>query len=348
MRQLAGETKAASFYMPLRQAWRYGFERVNWRRRDNHIYLGQQNVISPKIANHALWVNPYYDYQHLGFDGNVSSASISRVSVMGGYDLVLTPTSAVGFLFSYSQPKLDQAGSRVIADDYVFGVHYNRLLLDEYEFKAWGSYGMQDYRLSRHLPITGKWVDDTNGGNSSAGHYDWMKYPDGRNASSKYGGSSWSGSFQLSKPFALRRGTIRPMLGVDLSYIKQGSATEDCDLEAIELEYQKSEWLQLFGRAGVRADFGWRWWNLSTTVSYSYLFEGDVSPVAENRFAIEPTSKTFEVRGHDLSRTFVNIGLGTQIYLNRMQSRMLFLQYDGMYGKNTNAQNASIGYQMTF
>ncbi|MDR1382674.1 MAG: hypothetical protein LBJ67_16195, partial [Planctomycetaceae bacterium] len=67
-----------------------------------------------------------------------------------------------------------------------------------------------------------------------------------------------------------------------------------------------------------------------------------------NRFAIEPSSPSFEVRGHDLSRTFVNVGLGTQIYLNRMQSRMLFLQYDGMYGKNTNAQNASLGYQMTF
>jgi T5SS/PEP-CTERM-associated repeat protein len=346
MRQLSGEVRSASFYMPLRQPWRYGFERVNWRKRDNHVYLGPQNILAPKIAGRSLWVNPYYDYLHLGGDGNVSRASISRVSVMGGYDAVLTPTSAIGFVFGYSQPKLDQAGSRVVADDYLFGIHYNRRLFDTYEMKAWGSYGMQDYRLTRRLPITGEWQGDY--GNSSIGHYNYMKYPNGRTMHGDYDGHSWAGSLQIARPYSFKNGVIRPLLGLDLSYVKQDETVEEGDLDAIKLQYEKSEWVQIFGRAGVRADFGWRWWNLSTTLSYSYLFTGDVSPTGTNRFAIEPDSPTFEVRGHDLSRTFVNVGLGTQVYLNRLQSRMLFLQYDGMYGRHTNAQNASLGYQMTF
>ena len=322
MRQLAGEARVSSFYMPLRSPWKYGFDRVNWRKRDNHVYFGQQNVHNATTAKNSLWVTPYYDYQHMSEDNNISGANISRVSFMSGYDRAIGKYSAIGFLFGYSQPKMDQGSSRVIADDYLFGLHGSTRIFSDYELKAWGSYGTQNYRLSRHVPI----------GNGKAVNAD-------------YSGNSWTGSLQLARPFNFSKGTIRPHIGVDYSYVDQSNATED-GYFPIALKYSESDWSQLYARAGIRGDFSWSRFAFTGSLSYSYLFEGDVTPTCTNQFLIG--GPEFDIQGNDLSRSFVNVGLGTQVHLNRMKTRMLFVQYNGTYGDNMNSQNASLGYQMVF
>ncbi len=322
MRQLSGETRAASFYMPLRSPWRFGFDRVNWRKRDNHVYFGQQNILSPYVAKQDLWVTPYYDYMHMDNDGNTSGSSISRVSFMAGYDRALSKYTAVGFLFGYSQPKLDQVYSRVIADDYLLGLHFNTRIANDFELKLWGSYGIQNYRLDRDVPIR-----------------------NGEHLSAKYSGNSISGSAQIAKPISWCKGVIRPLAAIDYAYVKQDTAEED-GYFPIALRYNSSDWSQLFGRVGVRGDFGCKRASLTGTLSYSYQFAGDVEPTCTNQFLIG--GPEFDIKGSDLSRSFVNVGLGTQVYLNRLKSRMFFVQYNGIYGANTNSQYASIGYQMTF
>ena len=323
LRQLSGETRAASFYMPLRSPWRFGFDRVNWRKRDNHVYFGQQNIRAPYLAKQDIWVTPYYDYMHMGNDGNTSRAFTTRVSFMTGYDRALSNYSAVGFLFCYSQPKLEQVYSQVIADDYLFGAHYHTRILNDFELKFWGSCGVQHYRLSRHVPIG-----------------------DGEQVSARYKGNSLTGSVQVAKPYSfLKTGMIRPLAAIDYSFVQQKDASEN-GYHPIALNYSSSDWSQLFGRVGVRGDFGWSRFSLTSSLSYSYQIAGDVTPTATNQFQIG--GPEFDIEGPNLSRTFINVGLGSQIYLNRLKSRMFFVQYNGNYGKRTNAQNASLGYQMTF
>ena len=327
LRQLSGETRAASFFMPLRSPWRYGFDRVNWRKRDNHVYFGQQNIRAPYLAKQDVWVTPYYDYMQMDNDGNTSSANTTRTSFMAGYDRALSKYSAAGFLFGYSQPKLQQVFSRVIADDYLFGAHYNTRIASDFELKLWGSYGVQHYRLNRNVPIGGE---------------------GGQNVSARYKGNSLTGSIQIAKPYSfLKTGMIRPLAAIDYSDVKQNDASE-VGFDPIALNYKASDWSQLFGRVGVRGDFGWSRVSLTSSVSYSYQIAGDVTPTATNQLRRFPDSPEFDIEGPNLSRTFVNVGFGSQIYLNRLKSRMFFVQYNGNYGKRTNAQNASLGYQMTF
>ena len=327
MRQLSGETRAASFYMPLRSPWRFAFERVNWRKRDNHVYFGQQNILAPYVAKQDIWVTPYYDYMHMGDDGNTSSAYTTRVSFMAGYDRAFSKYAAGGFIFGYSQPKLEQVYSRVIADDYLFGLHYDTRVANDFELKLWSSYGVQHYRLSRNVPIRG-----------------------GEDIHARYKGNSATASIQVARPYSFWKGVIRPLAALDYSFVKQDEAEEDGYMP-IKLRYAASDWSQLFGRIGVRGDFGWKRISLTSSLSYSYLVAGDVAPAASNQFIYGdryPGNPIFDIKGPDLSRTFINVGLGSQIYLNRLKSRMFFVQYNGNYGKRTNAQNASIGYQMTF
>jgi len=322
LRDASGEAKAASFLMPISSPWRFAFDRVNWRNCDNHVYFGPQNIYNPRVAKNDIWVNPYYDYRHTSSDENTSGSSVSRVSFVGGYDRALSRYTAVGFVFGYSQPKLDQGFSRILADDYLFGLHFNTRFWDDYELKVWGGYGCQNYRLHRSIPIRG-----------------------GSDVHAGYSGNTWTGSIQVSTPFSRKYGVIRPLVALDYSYVEQGEATEQ-GYAPIALNYESSSQNQLFARTGVRGDFGWKRFNFTSSVALSYQVYGDTYAETVNRFQIG--GPEFGVRGVDPSRTFVSIGLGTQVYLNRLKSRMLFVQYNGDYGRRSNIQTANLGYQMTF
>ncbi|MDR0611042.1 MAG: autotransporter outer membrane beta-barrel domain-containing protein [Planctomycetaceae bacterium] len=334
LHQLAGEAKASSFYLPLRNQWRYGFERVNWSSSGNHVYFGTQNIANPQTAKNNIWVTPYYDYFHSEDDGNVTSATTERVSFLAGYDRAImkmpyfgaVSKSAFGLVFGYSQPKLNQGFSRIIADDYLLGGHFNTRLYENYELKLWGGLGGQQYRLSRNVP-----VPRVNG-----------------NLSSEYTGTSWSGSVQMSRPFYYRNFLVlRPIAAIDLMAVNQNSATENGEYDPIILRYQRSKWSQLFGRIGLRADYAWGQCNLNGSLSYSYLMCGDQAPVSTHQF-VHVGSSPFDIRGNNLGRNFLNFNLGTQIHLNRLKTSVLFLQYNGEYSKHSNGQTAAIGYQKLF
>ncbi|MDR2754666.1 MAG: autotransporter outer membrane beta-barrel domain-containing protein [Planctomycetaceae bacterium] len=334
LHELSGEVKASSFYLPLRNQWRYGFERVNWSRTGNHVYFGTQNNADPKIAKNNVWVTPYYDYFHAGNDGNVTSTTTERVSFFAGYDRALMKTpyfaafskSAFGLLFGYSQPKLDQNQSRIIADDYLLGAHFNTRLYEKYELKLWGGLGAQQYHLNRYVP-----VPNVNG-----------------NLSSKYTGTTWSGSVQAARPFYYRNVfVLRPLAALDLMVVNQNSVTENGTYEQIILRYQRSKWSQLFGRAGVRADFASGRWNLNGSLSYSYLLLGDQAPVSTHQFVYAGGSP-FDIQGNNLGRSFLNFGLGTQLHLDCLKTSVLFFQYNSDYSKHSNSQTTTIGYQKLF
>jgi hypothetical protein len=96
----------------------------------------------------------------------------------------------------------------------------------------------------------------------------------------------------------------------------------------------------------VKAEYNYKQWDLSTTVSYSCLLLGDSAPKVRNRFVTDGPS--FRVEGNDLGRHFLTFGLGAQRWLKADNSRKLFIQYSGDYGKNSNTQTAMIGCQFMF
>jgi hypothetical protein len=75
MGSLSGETRATSFYMPIRAPWKFAFDRINWTTGgDNAIYFGQQNKSQVQTSTNALWANAFYDSLNLVADGNVNDA----------------------------------------------------------------------------------------------------------------------------------------------------------------------------------------------------------------------------------------------------------------------------------
>ena len=340
MRQLSGETRAASFHMPIKSPWKFAFDRVSWTKGGhNAIYFGQQNVGNTRTSTNNLWANAFYNGVNMYGDNNADSSEIHRASFMTGYDRVLSRKSSVGFLFSHSQPRLQQGPARVEADDWLFGLHYADRLYEQYELKLWAGYGTQQYRLNRSVPIP---VED-------------------HDVISNYTGNSVTASAMVASPYNCSNGVIRPFAALDLTYIQQNGTVEK-GFEPIALRYRTSDWTQFFGRAGMKADFGWERWNLSTSLAFARLLAGHEAPQVSNDFYYVKPEESFKIRGNNLGGNFIELGLGAQIYTYRdggnpstskywervKRDSMLFLQYSGSYGVRSNTQTASIGYQFAF
>ena len=328
MRQLSGETRANSFLMPVRSPWRFAFDRtdlatVNRSHREQQRSCGSFQSQAVKIANNDLWAAPFYDYFHGGFDGNSNSVTNSRVGILVGYDRAMSANSTLGFLFAYSSPEMTQWYSRVSADDYLMGVHFDTLIRDKYELKLWGSYGTQAYRLHRELAIPER---------------------DGR-MTAGLTGNTVALSSQIAMPLQWRHFVIRPLAALDLSVVQQNAATER-GYEAIALRYESSTWAQLFARLGVKADYSWRKWDFNTSLSYVCMFAGDEAPTVKNQFVIGGPS--FKVAGTDLGRHFFDLGLGGRRWLDDQHTHMIFVQYNGEYGQHSNQQTVALGYQRAF
>ncbi|MDR1052879.1 MAG: autotransporter domain-containing protein [Planctomycetaceae bacterium] len=336
-RLLSGEIKASSFYLPIRSPWRFGFDRVNWSNNGHKVYFGPQNAAQPQFAPNAAWATGYYDYQSIDDDHNSSAIATQRVSLMAGYDRAL-PTSfdvgflsdsAIGALFSYSQPKLDQKGNRTLADDYLVGFHSATRLFATYEVKSWLGIGTQKYRLRRSIPIPGQ---------------------DNTSLHAVYKGNSASASTQIARPVKWYSLTFRPHIAFDLNYIKQYHANETFHGDVMQqtaLTYHASDWTQFFARTGLRLDYSKSCFNIHATLGYSYLLLGQQAPKTTHEFTYAGGGK-FNILGNNPSRSFANLDLGTQLHLNKSKTKLLYLQYNGNYGKYMNAHTASVGYQFMF
>jgi outer membrane autotransporter protein len=281
-------------------------------------------VLTAKEANNGIWATAYFDTLNAEADGNTSRVTTTRTAFMVGYDRAISSRTAVGALFGYSHPELEQRAASVSADDWLFGIYGGTRILDEYELKFWGGYGHQNYDSTRTVRM-------------DAVH----------SLHANYSGNSATASINFARPFNFHNGLLRPFVEADLSYVQQDGANES-GWHAIALNYKKSDWTQFFGRIGLRADYGWEKFAFTGSLTYAYQMAGDVEPVSTNQFQIDNAGMTFTVKGNNMGRSFLSFGLGTQVYLNKERSRMLFVQYKGDYGDGANNQMATIGLQMVF
>jgi len=273
--------------------------------------------------SNGLWASPFYDFLRANDDGNVSAATNSRIGFITGYDRALSNRSSLGLVFLYSHPELTQQHSRVTADEYLVGVHYNTLLQDRFELKLWGSYGVQSYSMKRNIAIPNNFGQLT----------------------SSYTGNTAALSSQIAMPIKWREFIFRPHAALDLNYVQQNGATEN-GYDAIRLHYHSSDWVQLLGRVGMKAEYTYERWDLSSTLGYSRLLAGGSAPTVKNQFVTD--GPAFEIDGNDLGSNFFTFGLGARRWLNEKNTRNLFIHYNSEYSKKANVQTAMIGCQFVF
>ena len=327
--------------------------RVDWNRIKGKTakMLGQTPTRAHRTG--SLW----FDGLHTSFsaesdyDKNSSNYRFSRTGMMVGAEMNLTRYSSLGGIMAYHLGNTRQTGDKVDSNDYVLGAYFVCAPLNEFEFKAFIGFGFQDYKMERNVYNAAIMADnlyqDTN-------LYLMQGLMQGGPAryKSDFAGNSFNVSFELARPLELHPTFIlRPTLGVDTQYIWQYGATETATrgTDVYALSFQKMTHYRSLFRAGFSSETSGPRGGIRMRAFYVTQFDGENYPVSKARFATG--GQPFDVRGVNLGGEFLNLGVGTNVWLDGEKTASLFFDYDSeIYGtkKKTYSHTIQFGYLQNF
>jgi autotransporter-associated beta strand protein/predicted outer membrane repeat protein len=306
-------------------------------------YRGQQEPINAHYMDETATCDvPYFmgennfwaDVTHVQTktkgDGNSDGYGISRTGFLIGLDVQRKPTSRVGVLFGYFAPYLWQNADRVEADDYHAALYFqkNYYGTDIYGFLG---YAHQEYNSRRFLDLTQ--VDPA---------YGVERY------NGKTSGDTFSMSFELSKPrYYGNNYILRPLLGLDYIFTAQnGYLDYGTHSNLFGLRYDRAEYDQWFIRAGLNLKRETFRTATNFRIQYINQFGSHPYPNAGGQLisAYSTPNTNMNIRGVDLGRDYLNLGVGLNWFINETRSRFISFDYD----LNTSRRTTSQGFSLIF
>jgi uncharacterized protein with beta-barrel porin domain len=320
--------------------------RVNWGRisgRTSRV-LGQTPV--PRRTG-SLWGDFTQTFFNAESDGNSDSYNISRSGFMVGGEWNLTPYSAIGAIAAYSNSRLKQISDKVESDDYVLGTYFVCAPFNEFEFKTYIGLGFQEYDMDRYVRNAHIIYDSVTGAKGINDYY-----------VSDTKGNTLNLSLELARPLMLHPTFIlRPTLGFDMQYLWQNSFTER-DFSGISdvygsyrygLRYNRMSFNRSLLRVGFSSETTGSRGGIRMRAFYVTKVAGDDVPVSNVAFV--GTENTFNVRGVDLGKNFLTLGVGANYWLDGEKTCSAFLDYDAnLYNTNkkVDVHTFSIGVLQNF
>lgn len=312
----------------------------------NGMMLGQWDVARPTLNRLSLepsitetprvrtrnryWMDPFYQGQTATSDGNGSGYGIARPGFLMGIDRQFSPDFIGGISFGYSNPVLKDHGDKIEANDYQLGFYFaTKTLPLGAEFKGYIGTGLQGYESERRFSSERLGIKDAR---LRAG----------------YQGHSIISTFELSRPWGLDWGVVRPIAAFDLLTTTQGGRTETGN-DLIAGEYRRCSFGRAFMRFGGRldlaeTDYASLWFHMF----YAYKFAGEDAPETKFRFKSMPEMPSMTIRGSDPDKSYLSLGFGGHWNLNTRKTRQLFYHYDLNVAPRLTQNTGSLGFVQKF
>lgn len=273
----------------------------------------------------SLWGETYHNAFNTETDGNSAGYRFNRTGFMVGGEWNLTPYSSVGGFASYGNGHLTQLSDRVESNDYQVGLYFLCAPFNALEMKTYIGTGYQDYDMKRYVSNPNISGVKTDGTPVTGIHDRYLSRTDG---------NTFNLSFEMTRPLELHPMFIlRPTIGVDLQHLWQHKFSDTTDESAARaeerifgLKYDKMYYNRSLFRVGFSSESsgprgGWHW-----RAFYVTKMDGANYPDFSARFS--SGGKKFSVRGVDLGSNYLNLGLGSNVWLDSDRSTSLFFNYD--------------------
>lgn len=322
--------------------------RVDWNRiaRKKDRILGQG---PGRMRTGSIWG----DYINTNFnaesDGNAEKYNIHRNGFMIGGEWGLTPYSAIGAIASYANSKLKQHGDTAKSDDYLFGLYFVCAPRNEFEFKGYIGTGFQEYDYDRHVRNGNVYTDSIN---------------DSRGVNDRYvsdtKGNTLNVSLELARPLMLHPTFIlRPTIGLDTQFLWQDGFMENNHNAYYNnnaygsylygLKYKRMRLDRTLLRTGFSSETSGSRGSLRMRAFYVTRIGGDACATSDQRFVLG--GDQFSIDGVRLGRNFLNLGIGTNLWMDGEKTSSFFLDYDAnIYNssRKVDAHTFSIGFLQNF
>lgn len=290
---------------------------------------GQMKSMLPKASmasrgglSHDLWFNSFYGYDKLDSDKNTTGGEGHRGGFMLGSGLPTgTKEALLGLSFGYSAGQYKQSGDKVDLNDFQFGVYGGANLFQRnLQIRGYVGYGIQNYESERTVAIENLGTPQFASGDTD--------------------GTSICAAIMLIRPLDMsNRWMLKPTVGIDVERLEQDGFTETGEAA---WQYGDVNLTRTMMRFGVTSDYTYRRAELTGRVFYGVKVAGDSYA---SSWHINPSNPAygFNISSIDIGPSVVDIGFGGNFGLNARRTSLLFLDYNGAFGRNNNSHTASLG-----
>jgi outer membrane autotransporter protein len=290
------------------------YGRLNHRKVDESVLRAQANFCyTPVVMNeHRFWFEGIHVQENIRSDDHSDGYGVSRTGFLLGMDSLRTRSSRVGVILGYFSPYLWQGNDRIEVDDYHAGFYFQQHHRG-IEFCGFLGYAHQEYTGSRHVDLSA--LDAA---------YVHERYR------GKTRGDSFFVSLEASKPYRYSYNyVLRPLIGLDYTLTRQkGFSETGSGAGLFALRYSKADYDQLFLRLGLNLRKELHLYTAMLRAQYINQVGGKPYPSANAQFLSVTNSPAMSLRGVDMKRDYLNLGVGSQMYLNSARSKLLSFDYD--------------------
>ena len=293
-------------------------------------YVVQMDCLGKHSKN--LWFTPIHTSTNVGGRRDTPNFHISRTGFMAGLEKGHCPCTNYGIAFGYTAPTLYQGHDTINSDDVVLGLYFKKKLKSDLYVHFWLGYGYQTYRQNRYTTV-----------------------PDlglGYKYEGEFSGQSFTGSLEVSRAIYCRKSLVlRPLAAFDYQMGWQSKFDEN-GLGPFALSYGKFSHDTKIGRCGfaiqIGANDGSSKMTIRQRIYYARQITGESYPSGNAFYQIGGSSTMMSLRGFDVSRDYMILGTGAQLYIDPTRTCQLYGDYDAIVTKNMTTHAVSLGLIQRF
>lgn len=324
--EMAADVMQAALWSP----WRPVYNHLNQDQREvpatafryERVYRGQAGA---QPTTRDVWVEGFHRTIEASTDKNAHSYILDRTGTVIGIDKRINVMTTLGAVFNYSTPQLtSRKFGKVETNDWGMAVYAKRYITDDLYINNYLGFGHQEYRYTRHSLLFG-----TN--------------------KARYDGNSLYMSSEIVRPLVWNYGlTLMPLIALDFQKTWVGDFEEQGGV--LPMKIRDGEMGTLTGRIGLNS----RWrvvedFSVDTRFQYIRMLDGNTYGSVNGTIAGLPVpSDPMSLRGIDLGRDTLQIGIGCQATVTKKRNLFVFFDYDYEVGNKATAHTGQIGFVNTW
>jgi hypothetical protein len=316
------------------------------------------------IKDTRVWGEFIYDHSQYDSDGNAAAFTLSRSGGVVGIDKPTCDKKHIlGFQFAFSEAELDTFRAEAKVADFNFGIYHSKKIHSIFVWQNFLGMGIQNYKTKRTID-TGLsdydwiWNDPANPnyGDPSNGHYGMQdEDTNDRTLRSKYRGYTFYANTEIARPFIFGTSDqymIRPFAAIDVIGAWQNSANEYnndpkfTNAKFVLLKFHTASNIRTLARMGINFERNGNHLNLHSGLSYNFQLGGRHYMNVNNQFQF--AGDVFNIRSTNTGNDYLNLNIGSELYLGKKKNQYIMLNYQALFGKNLTTQAVQLGYQYKF
>ena len=279
-----------------------------------------------------LWFTPVHSATNVSRDPNTPNYHISRTGFMAGLELGHCPCTNFGVAFGYTAPMLLQEDDEITTDDIAVGFYFRKKLPCDLYVNGWVGYGHQDFKQKRYVR-----VPDLDLGYLYEGKFD---------------GDSFTSCVEISRAIYCKPCfVLRPLIALDYQRGQQ-NGFQEAGQGPFALVYDKANYEQMILRCGFAMQFGAADGSSRMTIRSRIYYGRQIGeepyPDADMYMLNGGPETTMNIRGIDVTRDYMMLGLGGQFYIDSSRCCQIFGDYDAIATKNMTTHTVSLGLIQRF